>query len=563
MRLRRWPIVVALVSVAVALAHAQPDPDDTSDPGAATSTGYIGKTKLVLEVDDCPAKASMAQDKLLATAREHYERGEILYVQGDYTGAVQEFTSSYCLFPYFSILKDIGQAYERQLDYQRAIAYLERYVLAVPNDAKPAGVCDSDPQQDRKNVAARVSVLAALPARINVTTQPEGAAIALVSETGIAARGIAGGKLIETRAGHYQMTATLEGYEPVTQEIDVEVGKPYGYYISLPRQKGTLSVVGVPDRSRIFVNNRLVGIGSITNDLVAGDYTVRVDAAGRVPVTRTVTVLPQKHNRIVVELPPTPETGRWQLLPAIAFAGGAGGLGLDTVTNTDGAFTTAGLAVGLGAAYLVVPDDIPLGTSSLTVTGILGGAFAGGFAGASLSTSTNTIAYGVAGGALGLGTVGYFFGRNTKITSGDAALINSGVIWGSAAGGLFSSTFEGSSRLSSSIVLSGVTIGTITSALLTRNFELSRRHVQLIDLGGVLGVALGYSTATALAGNSNVNQQTRNHFALAGMAVGILGSALLTRNLDDTRSPNIAPELSSMLDSSGHRVTSLGFGVRF
>ncbi|HPH69806.1 MAG TPA: hypothetical protein PLF40_28840, partial [Kofleriaceae bacterium] len=60
-----------------------------------------------------------------------------------------------------------------------------------------------------------------------------------------------------------------------------------------------------------------------------------------------------------------------------------------------------------------------------------------------------------------------------------------------------------------------------------------------------------------------VNQQTRNHFALAGMAVGILGSALLTRNLDDTRSPNIAPELSSMLDSSGHRVTSLGFGVRF
>lgn len=578
MRLMRATIVAAVAGLAVAVASAQAgtatpapavptptkaaDPDDAPDPGAATSTGYIGKTKLVLEVDDCPAKTSMAQDKVLAIAREHYERGEILYVQGDYTGAVQEFTASYCLFPYFSILKDIGQAYERQLDYQRAIAYLERYVLAVPNDAKPVGVCDSDPQQDRKNVAARVSVLAALPARIKVTTQPEGAAIALVSDTGIAARGIAGDKLIETRAGRYQMTATLEGYEPVTQEIDVEVGKPYGYYISLPRQKGTLSVVGVPDRSRIFVNNRLVGVGSITNDLVAGDYTVRVDATGRVPVTRTVTVLPQKNNRIVVELPPTPETGRWQLLPAMSFAGGAGGQALETATDTGGAFTAAGLAVGFGAAYLLVPQDVPLGTSSLTVTGILGGAFAGGFAAGSLSTSENKIRYGVAVGSLGLGAAGYLFGRSTKITSGDAALINSGVIWGSAAGGLFSVSFDGSSELSSSIVFSGVAIGTITGALLTRNFELSRRHVQLIDLGGILGVALGYSTATVLAGET-VNEQTRTHFALAGLAVGILGSALLTRNLDDTRVPNITPELNSMLDSSGHRVSSLGFGVRF
>jgi ABC-type cobalamin transport system permease subunit len=124
-------------------------------------------------------------------------------------------------------------------------------------------------------------------------------------------------------------------------------------------------------------------------------------------------------------------------------------------------------------------------------------------------------------------------------------------------------SFDGSSELSSSIVFSGVAIGTITGALLTRNFELSRRHVQLIDLGGILGVALGYSTATALAGNETVNEQTRTHFALAGLAVGILGSALLTRNLDDTRVPNITPELNSMLDSSGHRVSSLGFGVRF
>ena len=245
--------------------------DDEADPDAAFSNGFIGRAQLVLEVDDCPAKPTLAQDKLIGIAREHYNRGEILYVQGDYAGAVQEFTASYCLYPYFTILKDIGQAYERQLDYQRAIAYLERYVFAVPADAKPVGSCGVDPQQDRKNVAARVSVLSALPARINITTLPEGAAIALVSDTGIAARGVAGGKLIETRAGHYEMTATLAGYEPVTQQIDVEVGKPYGYYIALPRQKGQLSILSVPDGGRISVDNRVVGNGSVTMDVVAGD----------------------------------------------------------------------------------------------------------------------------------------------------------------------------------------------------------------------------------------------------------------------------------------------------
>ena len=115
----------------------------------------------------------------------------------------------------------------------------------------------------------------------------------MASDTGIAARGTAGGKLIETRAGHYEMTATLEGYETVTQEIDVEVGKPYGYYISLPRQKGQLSVVTVPDGGRITVDNRVVGTGSVTMDVIAGDYQIHVDLPGRTSVNRTVTVLPR------------------------------------------------------------------------------------------------------------------------------------------------------------------------------------------------------------------------------------------------------------------------------
>ena len=57
----------------------------------------------------------------------------MLYLQGDYDGAVRELVvraTAWCRF--YTILKDIGQAYERELDYEQAIGYLERYVEAVP-----------------------------------------------------------------------------------------------------------------------------------------------------------------------------------------------------------------------------------------------------------------------------------------------------------------------------------------------------------------------------------------------------------------------------------------------
>ena len=551
---------------------AEPSTDDNTDaadPDAAFSNGFIGRARLVLEVDDCPAKPTLPQDKLISIAREHYNRGEILYVQGEYAGAVQEFTASYCLYPYFTILKDIGQAYERQLDYQRAIAYLERYVFAVPADAKPAGSCGVDPQQDRKNVAARVSVLSALPARIKVTTSPEGAAIAMVADTGIAARGVAGGKLIETRAGHYEMTATLEGYETVTQEIDVEVGKPYGYYISLPRQKGQLSVVTVPDGGRVTVDNRVVGTGSVTMDVIAGDYQIHVDLPGRISVDRTVTVLPKKENRVVVELPPTPETGRTQLLPGLALGGMIVGLGIDAATTNQGdtisfGYSFLGLSLGAGAAYLAVPRDIPLGTSSLTITGILTGTTAGGALGSVLSSREEVAFYGASIGAATVGLAAYIAGRRLVISSGDAALINSGVIWGTTAGAIFANTFEPSDKLRAGIMLSGLTLGSVSASLLTRNFDLSRRHVALIDLGGVLGLALGYSVTSAFNSNGTpVTGQTRAHFSLAGLAVGILGGALLTRNLDAPRSIGLSPQLSAARDVAGNKIMTLGIGAGF
>ena len=101
------------VALALLLAPAIAAADDTVDP----DTGYVGEDiPSRLEIDDCrPNDPTLTHDQLLAQGGEHYERGEQLYLQGDYKGAVRELVASYCTISFYSILKDIGQAYERDL----------------------------------------------------------------------------------------------------------------------------------------------------------------------------------------------------------------------------------------------------------------------------------------------------------------------------------------------------------------------------------------------------------------------------------------------------------------
>ena len=186
--MRVWFAVVAIVMSAAAASAQAPDP-------RTRDGGYIGKDIPILEIDDCPPPPQVTPEELRRIGSEHFSRGEVLYVQGDYRGAVNELVAAYCIAPYYTILKDIGQAYERELDYERAIAYLERFVMNVPKDAKRANACAPDPQDERKNVIARINVLGALKAKILINTDPADAKITLSNDAGIAGRGRSGQEL--------------------------------------------------------------------------------------------------------------------------------------------------------------------------------------------------------------------------------------------------------------------------------------------------------------------------------------------------------------------------------
>ncbi len=565
---------IAVAVVAAALGRAAAQPVAAQRGATPPDAGYIGREITPLEIDDCKS-TDLTKDEVFKQGSEHFERGRTLYVQGDYEGAVRELVYSYCLVPsFYSILKDIGQAYERNLDYEKAIGYLERYVKQVPADAVRTDACGSDPQIDKANVARRVEVLKKLKAKIYVESQPAGAQITIANDAGVAARAHAR-ETIEVLGGHYDLITELDGYEPYHQPIDVRIGKPYTYFVPLVAQKGRLSMQVLPTDARIFLGDRLVGIGHIDLPLEGNTYVVTSEATDRITDRRRIEVLANQVKRVQVELTAQPQIGRRQLV-AFSTAAGAGATAslLYAFKNTGlaGAGSVGGGAAGFFGSLFLLPGDLPLGTSNLTVTATVGGGILG--AGASLLfTRRLEVIYPVAGASAVLGgTFGYIIGDRTRINVGDAAMINSGIVWGSVAGALFAASFDPGHVVGGGLVLSGLGMGTVGGLLLQSNFSVTRSHAALIDVGGLIGIigglaleSLVYPTQTVRSSTDMVDARSQEHlanFALGGMAVGLLAAGVLTRNLDNPKIP-VAPTITQAAAGDGRAATVYGVAGRW
>jgi len=552
-------IALLVVLVATARAHAQP------------VEGMIGRDRLKLEIDDCPPQ-TVSPDKLRQIGSEHYSRGEVLYAQGDYRGAVDELAAAYCLAPFYSILKDIGLAYERELEFEKAIAYLERYVMAVPRDAKPANACAIDPQEDKKNVLARIRVLQGLEAHISIETEPNDAQITLSNvDSGVTNR-TTSGKEMKVLGGHYTMTVERAGYHTRTRDLRAEIGKPYTYFEKLEPLKGRLHVRAVPSEARLYLDRKPYGTGTIETELEGGHYTLLAESEGRLRVTRDVQVLPDRETSIAFELPPEPELGRRQFLAFSVFAGGFLGGGLLAAQNDNRISAVAaglGAAGGFAGAYFGTPDNLALGTSSLTITSsAVGGGFGAGVA-AMFTSDGNTAAPIIAAGVATGGSLGYYFGDKFGVSPGDAAVINSGALWGTVTGSLLAISFEAGNavgthlpdsdrRVAAGIVLAGLGMGTTGGVLLQRYVTVSRAHAALVDTGGVVGgfaALAGLQLYTRAAGAETNDERTAN-VALAGVAAGLIVAGVLTRQMDEQY--NLTPAIGKTQNA-----TTFGVGGSF
>lgn len=548
-------------ALAVALALAiDPLPARADDP-AAPDDGFLGRSRVALAIDDCPLAPGLTDDQRLGVAGEHYDRGEVLYLQGDYEDAAREFVASYCLIPVARVLKDIGQTYERMVQYEQAVAYFERYVLT--SDDRRLGACDPDPAIDRKNMSTRIEVLRRLPSKVTVATEPPGSTIELTTDAGRQALG-RDGEALQVVAGTYEMTVSHDGYQPKVTTITAGIGQPYSFSFRLDPRRARLQLHAVPGDARIFVDGRLAGLGAYDGDLTLGSHDVMVEAGGHVTRSLTVELVEGDNKPVAIELADVPGSGRRHLIAGSAALGallglGTGGLGGQ---GSGGAGLLLGGLGGGVAGYLFVPRDVTLGTGSFLVSTSLAGALNGLAVGGVLNDTdrafltdddTTGAGFGMIGGAIvGLG-VGLVLDPRLQPTPGDAALFNSGLSWGAITGALFVPIFDASSRIRYATLVTGLDLGVVAGGLLASRYDISRRRVVFIDLAGVAGMIAALATESAVSGatNDKGSGERSANYALAGMAVGLGLGTFLTRNLDVPRLPRLTPSVTRGRDPVG------------
>ena len=528
--------------------------------------GFLDRvSKGTEEVDRCPPRSGVDERTLDDRMLDHYERGVVLYEQGDYEGAVGEFVTAYCDSPHPSMFYNIGQAYERMLDYEKAVAYLERFILASEPDAP-----------NRKRAEIRVEVLRGLEARIQVATSPPGAEVTLSSDTGVTSRARADSdEPIKVSKGTYTMRVEAPGYQPIEQRVVAEIGRPYSYYFQLEPVKGAVRVVASPVEARIFLGDRLVGIGSYAETIPVGRYTLQVEAEGRPTEQRSFEVVAGRTTDLTVELAAKPRSGRWELVAASGLLlGSAGSTVAETLFDQEPGVASlaglGGLAIGFGGAYLGVPSDLPVGTSSFIIGSSLIGAVEGA-AIASLFVCDEEVvteleedgsetqrarldctggADAMAGAAVATATVGAAFAAFSaprfRLDGGDAAIINSGALWGVSSGLLFWSSFDRDPQIFGPMILAGLNLGVVVGATLAARAEVSRGRMALIDLAGLGGTVAGFAVGQAFDASS----ERLSHFTIVGLATGLIAGTFLTRSTGG-RSTALRPGIGSTLSGDG------------
>jgi hypothetical protein len=469
-------------------------------------------------------------------AIEHFNRARVLYLDGQYEACIPEYISSYCLLPNSAAAYNLANAYLFLVDYEEGLRWMKLYVR----------IAGPDEEHDRQVAANRIDRIRKLPARVSVSTQPPYANITLQSDEG-EIKGRADDKEpLKAPSGSYTLRVAMDGYEPIEQKIELRIGQPYTYSFRLNELKGAVRITTDPLSARIFVDDKLVAVGTYVGQLALGSHKVTVEAEGRAPGSRDLDVTAVGTNTLFVQLPPPAKSGRWELLSAMTVFGAASGAGLgSTVFSQDSAgaslITVGAGAVAFAGGYFGVSEHIPVGHTSWIIGGSAWGSAEGALI-ANLFTENTSIVGSVAFAGLISGALASSLTlKQFDPSAGDAAFINSGGLWGGVGGlmlwALFRQDGETGSQHFPAFVLAGMNTGLLAGATLAYRYEYSRGHLALIDVGGLAGAVTGVVLASPFQDSSFGNDDTPLHFAFGGMILGLVTGAILTRDMDVEKLP--------------------------
>ncbi len=505
-----------------------------------------------------------------ADAKAYFDTGQRAFNEGDYEGAVSAFQAVYRLKPYPDVLMNIATCYERIYEPEKARETYEKFLREAPDTPAEAAL--------RTLAQTRLRWLARRRGKILVEANKEGALVRIVGDK-VRRQGPSPLRADDLPPGRYQIHVELPYHKPFDHELTLGPGGSEAVPVELEHEVETLTIFTRPPGARVFIDDREEGVTPFSHPVDVGQKRrLRLEAEDFPPWVEAIDVLPGRpvERRITFKKPT--RSGRSELvLGAMAYAAAgsvfiaeaAGSsklsgelrLGLDLLAGI------VGTGVGFLVAALVTDDYVKVGHSSIIIGGTAWGTVIGSALALGLKLSdTNTIALALLGSGLGLGA-GIVTARINDTSPGDAAIVNSGGIWGSMAGlllaqalefrqapdprtGLQSPDNDRRDQALGWLTLSGCAAGIVVASFLAWGIEVSRGHVAIVDALGLAGLALAFAVGYGITptdpncvqddscGYKRLANGAR--FGLGGMTVGLLAGAILSRKYKDDLPPTEA-----------------------
>ncbi|NVJ27902.1 hypothetical protein HUW62_42530 [Myxococcus sp. AM011] len=200
-----------------------------------------------------------------------------------------------------------------------------------------------------------------------------------------------------------------------------------------------------------------------------------------------------------------------------------------------------GAGAGVTSALLLSQGGITSGQAAVINSGTVWGFWFGTASMQAFDLEGDDALGAVVVGGAGFTGVGVLLANLVNPTAGQVSMANSGGLWAGVVTALFLATSESDDTKSFfAAELAATSAGIIGLAVLSRSVPVSRGRMLLIDAGGIVGGLLGASTMYTFTGGDN---GANGDAILISAGVGALGglalTAYLTRNFDAPRVPQV------------------------
>lgn len=280
-------------------------------------------------------KKSLAET-LPKPALQHYEKGRLLFADGDFASALLEFQQAHTLAPEPRLLWNMAVCEKNLRHYTKTASLVQLYL-----DAPAEGRTKAEDAEARTLLETVRGFIGRVVPRI----EPAGAAVDLDG----APLGKAPVPPVEADMGPHTLHVSLAGYRSIARTFSLPGGADLGIDVALVRQKAWLRI-DVTAGEAVFVDGAPLVGGEL--EVPPGHHLVRVAASGKKTWELDVTVADGETRRV---------TPRLESTSGVAWPWIVGGAALIVGASV----TTYLLLRPTSNAPEVVPGTIPPGSVQL------------------------------------------------------------------------------------------------------------------------------------------------------------------------------------------------------